>query len=84
MQNIYLRQSLELASLVQDQFTSRADRTDRGVKQGPFLVLWMTTMPSILIETGFITNTAEEKFLKSERILKTSSALLLIATILLS
>lgn len=67
MQNIYLKQSVEFATLIQNQFRERAGRVDRGVKQGPFLVLWMTTMPSVLIETGFISNTAEEKFLNSEQ-----------------
>ncbi|MBM3420223.1 MAG: N-acetylmuramoyl-L-alanine amidase [Bacteroidetes bacterium] len=67
MQNVYLKQSLELATLIQNQFRERAGRIDRGVKQGGFLVLWMTTMPSVLVETGFISNPAEEKFLKSEQ-----------------
>ena len=65
MQNIYLKQSLEFATSVQNQLRERVGRTDRGVKQGGFLVLWMTTMPSVLIETGFISNLAEEKFLTS-------------------
>ncbi|HSL87156.1 MAG TPA: N-acetylmuramoyl-L-alanine amidase [Bacteroidales bacterium] len=67
IQNIHLKQSLELASLIQNQFKDRVGRVDRGVKQGAFLVLVMTTMPSVLVEAGFITNPAEEKFLKSEQ-----------------
>jgi N-acetylmuramoyl-L-alanine amidase len=66
MQNIHLGQSLAFATAVQDQFRERAMRADRGVKQDIFLVLWRTTMPSVLIETGFITNPSEEKYLKSE------------------
>lgn len=65
MQNVYLRQSTNLASKIQTQFTERVSRRDRGVKQAGFWVLFNTTMPSVLIETGFISNPAEEKFLTS-------------------
>jgi len=67
MQNIYLEQSITFASFVQEQFRERAKRADRGVKQDIFLVLWKTTMPSVLIETGFISNPAEENYLVSEQ-----------------
>jgi len=66
MQNVYQKQSTELAAMVQKQFSERVSRKDRGVKQAGFWVLYNTTMPSILIETGFITNPAEEKFLASK------------------
>jgi len=66
-QNAYLDQSLELAAKVQRQFKDRAKRKDRGVKQAGFLVLHQTTMPSILVETGFLTNKEEEKYLHSEK-----------------
>ena len=66
-QNIHLDQSLNLASKIQEQFTNRVHRKNRGVKQAGFLVLWNTTMPSVLIETGFLTNVDEEKFLVSEQ-----------------
>lgn len=66
MQNVYLDKSLTLASMVQDEFRDKAKRTDRGVKQAGFLVLWHTKMPSILIETGFISNEEEEKYLTSK------------------
>lgn len=65
MQHTYLEQSLKVASLVQNQFKDRAHRKDRGVKQAGFLVLWHTSMPSILIETGFISNKKEEAYLLS-------------------
>ncbi len=65
-QNAYLEQSLLLASKVQKQFRTRAGRKDRGVKQEAFVVLWKTTMPAILVETGFISNPNEEKFLKTD------------------
>jgi N-acetylmuramoyl-L-alanine amidase len=66
MQNIYQEQSTNLASKMQLQFKDRVNRNDRGVKQAGFWVLFMTTMPSVLTETGFITNPAEEKFLNSK------------------
>lgn len=66
MQNIYLDQSLVFASHVQNQFENRAKRNNRGVKQAGFLVLWKTTMPSVLVEAGFISNEEEEKYLMSE------------------
>lgn len=67
MQNLYKKQSIEFASLVQDQFRERLGRIDRGVKQGPFQVLVGTAMPSVLVEVGFISNSEEEKFLKSSQ-----------------
>lgn len=65
MQSTYLEKSLEVASFVQDEFRERANRKDRGVKQAGFLVLWQASMPSILIETGFISNPQEEEYLIS-------------------
>ena len=65
-QSEYLNQSLQLAANMQEQFSKRVGRKDRGVQQAGFLVLWKTAMPSILIELGFISNAAEERFLASE------------------
>jgi len=65
-QQEYFNQSLQLAANVQEQFTKRVGRKDRGVQQAGFLVLVRTAMPSILIELGFISNAAEERFLASE------------------
>ena len=62
-QNLYMEQSQLFAQYCQDQFRDRAGREDKGVKQAGFLVLWKTSMPSVLIETGFLTNPHEEKFL---------------------
>jgi N-acetylmuramoyl-L-alanine amidase len=66
LQTTYQDQSLYLAKLIQDEFREKAKRFDRGVKQAGFWVLWKTTMPSILVETGFLSNEQEEKYLKSE------------------
>ncbi|MBN1598201.1 MAG: N-acetylmuramoyl-L-alanine amidase [Bacteroidales bacterium] len=66
VQDTYLKQSLTAASFIQDQFRERVKRKDRGVNQAGFLVLWQTSMPSILVETGFISNENEEQYLMSE------------------
>jgi len=66
MQNIYQEQSTGLASKIQTQYKDRVSRIDRGVKQAGFWVLFMTTMPSVLTETGFLSNPAEEKYLASK------------------
>jgi N-acetylmuramoyl-L-alanine amidase len=65
-QNIFIDQSLSMAVKVQEQFRERVGRHDRGVKQAGFMVLYKTTMPGILVETGFLSNPEEEKFLLSE------------------
>ena len=62
-----LKQSELLSGLVQDQFEDRVQRKNRGVKQAGFLVLWAASMPAILVETGFLTNRSEARFLASER-----------------
>jgi len=67
IQNAYREQSMQLAENVQNQFENRVHRINRGVKEAGFLVLVYTTMPSILIETGFLSNPEEEKFLLSEK-----------------
>lgn len=65
-QDAYLNQSINLAGKIDKQFKVRAKRISRGVKQAGFVVLRQTTMPSVLIEAGFLTNTKEEKFLKTD------------------
>lgn len=60
-QSAYIENSLYLASKVEEQFGQRAGRNSRGVRQAPFWVLWRTTMPSILVEIGYLTNPKEEK-----------------------
>ncbi len=66
-QEEYLDQSIQLASLIQDEFTNKLKRKDRGVKQAGFIVLHQTVMPSVLVETGFITNTSEGAYLNSRK-----------------
>lgn len=67
MQNTNMEQSLTFAAYVEEQFAKHAKRKSRGVKQGPFLVLWKTTMPSVLVEIGFISNSEEERYITSDR-----------------
>ena len=66
MQNTFLNQSLKIAEEVEKEFSTRANRKSRGVKQAPFYVISRTNMPSILIECGFLTNPKEEDYLHSE------------------
>ena len=66
MQEEYLDQSIQLASIIQNGFTNDLKRKDRGVKQAGFVVLHQTYMPSVLIETGFLTNKVEGPFLNSK------------------
>ena len=66
MQKTYQGHSLAFAKMVQDEFELKAKRINRGVKQDGFWVLWRTTMPSVLIETGFLTHPEEENYLTSE------------------
>lgn len=67
MQNEYQKESLKMATLTQNQMIGFAKRPDRGVHQAGYLVLWKSTMPSILIELGFISNDAECKYLVSQK-----------------
>lgn len=64
-QSEYKSASLKLAEHIQNQLVKRVGRKDRGVQQAGFLVLYKTTMPSVLVEIGFISNPAEENFMAS-------------------
>jgi N-acetylmuramoyl-L-alanine amidase len=66
MQKTYFKQSIEFGSFVQDQFRERARRKDLGVREQGLLVLAQTSMPGVLVETGFISNPDEERYLMSE------------------
>ena len=65
MQQTYLDQSINLASTIQKSFVENLNRKDRTVKQAGFIVLKYTYMPSVLVETGFLTNRSEGAYLNS-------------------
>lgn len=65
LQGTHQSQSIQLASLIQTEFRTRAKRHDRQVRQAPYLVLKTAGMPAVLVETGFLSNRNEEKFLAS-------------------
>ena len=67
LQEDYLDQSILLARTIQNNFMQKLKRRDRGVKQAGFWVLHNTYMPSVLVETGFITNKKEGDYLNSNR-----------------
>jgi len=67
LQNAHLEQSLIMASLVQKYFNKGPIKINRGIKQAPFLVLWKTSMPSVLIELGFISNAGDIKILTNKK-----------------
>lgn len=67
MQEEYLNQSIKLARLIEDNFKNKSKRKSRGVKQAGFWVLHNTYMPSVLIETGFVTNKTEGAYLNSKK-----------------
>ena len=66
VQNANLDQSVEFAGLLQDTFRKHAQRASRDVRQAGFLVLRETIMPSVLIETGYLSNPAEAGYLMSD------------------
>lgn len=67
MQEEFLEQSIQLAKLMQDNFTEKLKRKNRKVKQAGFIVLHQTFMPSVLVETGFLTNKNEGSYLNSTK-----------------
>lgn len=64
-QTAYREQSIRLAELVEEQLSDIGGRHSRGIKEAGFVVLRATTMPSVLIENGFLTNPKESQFLNS-------------------
>jgi N-acetylmuramoyl-L-alanine amidase len=65
-QSAYMKESLKLATKV-EQNIKKTGHNSRGVKQAGFQVLWQTSMPSIYIETGYLTNSEDEATLTSEK-----------------
>ena len=67
MQETYSNQSIEAAATIQKSFVNNLGRKDRTVKQAGFVVLKYTYMPSVLVETGFLTNKREGSYLNSKK-----------------
>ena len=67
MQEEYLDQSINAANFIQQSFVRNLNRKNRSVKQAGFIVLKYTYMPSVLVETGFLTNKTEGKYLNSKK-----------------
>lgn len=65
-QNAYLEKSLDVASLIQKQYSKHRNSPNRGVKQAGFMVLFRSAMPAVLSEIGFISNLEEEKYMMSD------------------
>lgn len=66
MKDQYSQRSIACADFIQKELVESSGRYDRSVRQAGFLVLRATSMPSILIELGFISNKEEEKALNNE------------------
>ena len=66
IQDANIDQSVEFAGILQDSFREHAQRTNRDVRQAGFLVLRETAMPAVLIETGYLSNPSEAKYLMSD------------------
>ncbi len=64
-QYAFQTQSIEFAQTIQNAFRNDVGRKDRGVRQQPLYVTSRCSMPSVLIELGFTTNSAEEDYLNS-------------------
>ena len=65
-QHAFMGSSINFAEKIERSFRRNAERKSNGVKQAGFIVLWKATMPSVLIETGYLTNPAEEDYLRSD------------------
>lgn len=68
MQDAYQENSINLAQNIENQFSTRAGRRSLGVKQSSLWVLWNTSMPSVLVELGYLSNPKEEKELNNAQV----------------
>jgi N-acetylmuramoyl-L-alanine amidase len=62
--SMFLKESEDLASIIQMELDKKLTTPNRGVKQAGFHVLYGASMPNVLVEVGFISNPEEEKKLK--------------------
>jgi len=67
LQNAYFRKSEYMAGILRTEFTKSTNLQSRGIFQDAFFVLIGASMPSLLIECGFLSNKSDEEYLKSEK-----------------
>lgn len=67
MQYAYQEQSMDFAEIVQNHYTRSTPMRDRGARQAPYLVLWNTSMPSVLTELGYMSHSEDRAFLISSK-----------------
>ncbi len=63
-QSMFMKESEDLAAIIQIELDKSIDSPNRGVKQAGFYVLIGASMPNVLVELGFISNPSEERNLK--------------------
>ena len=63
-QSMFMKESEDLASIIQMELDKRLNTPNRGVKQAGFYVLIGASMPNVLVEVGYLSNPSEEKKLK--------------------
>jgi N-acetylmuramoyl-L-alanine amidase len=66
LETTFRKESSLMANKIQTQFEDELGRKNLGVKQAPYIVLWQTGVPSVLVELGFMSNANEELFLGDE------------------
>ncbi len=66
-QSMFMKESEDLAALIQTELDKHIQSPNRGVKQAGFFVLVGASMPNVLIEIGFLTNPTEEKNLRNSK-----------------
>jgi len=66
IQNLHLDNSIVLASFTEDELVKSTNVKSKGVKQGAFVVLKEANMPSILVETGYLSNEKDQDLLSSK------------------
>ena len=67
VQSAFMKESEDLAGILQMAMSRRVKTEDRGVKQAGFLVLVGASMPNVLVEVGYLSNRAEERLMRGRR-----------------
>ena len=72
-QSIFMKESEELAAMIQEEMGKKVKSKNRGVKQAGFHVLIDASMPNVLVEAGYLTNANEERNLRNSKYRQTIS-----------